>query len=188
MHHLFFCFSCVLLFLRFFFSFFWTFVTFVSTNESYRPAASYQPSERSDFSFDNLSTTTENNVQSKQPQSLPPPQQPHQSQSSRNVQRSVSQPECANEKSLFKWVWMGALLSWIGLEMINWTTSVCPLRNLNATRSAYIEILIIRWPSGWQLLSDGHQYCHTGRRQHSGQKNFLTGFSTNLNEFEQICG
>ncbi|XP_070497645.1 voltage-gated inwardly rectifying potassium channel KCNH6 isoform X5 [Chironomus tepperi] len=72
-----------------------------STNESYRPAASYQPSERSDFSFDNLSTTTDNNVQSKQPQSLPPPQ-PHQSQPSRNVQRSVSQPECANEKSLFK--------------------------------------------------------------------------------------
>lgn len=77
-----------------------TFITLVSTNESYRPAASYQPSERSDFSFDNLSTTTDNNAQSKQPQSLPPPQQ--QSQSSRNVQRSVSQPECANEKSLFK--------------------------------------------------------------------------------------
>ncbi|CAG9800325.1 unnamed protein product [Chironomus riparius] len=72
------------------------------THISGRPAASYQPSERSDFSFDNLSTTTDNNVQSKQPQSLPPPQQPHQSQASRNVQRSVSQPECANEKSLFK--------------------------------------------------------------------------------------
>ncbi|KAG5678050.1 hypothetical protein PVAND_007754 [Polypedilum vanderplanki] len=73
-----------------------------STNESYRPAASYQPSERSDFSFDNLSTTTDNNTQTKQPQSLPPPQHQSSSQLSRNVQRSVSQPECANEKSLFK--------------------------------------------------------------------------------------
>lgn len=131
----FFCFSCVLLlppFFSFFFFFFWTFVTFVSTNESYRPAASYQPSERSDFSFDNLSTT-DNNVQSKQPQSLPPPQQPHQSQLSRNVQRSVSQPECANEKSLFKWVWSQTFLS--GL---NWQRSLStfhPLRNVNAIRS-----------------------------------------------------
>lgn len=65
--------------------------------------ASYQPSE-SDFSFDNLSTTTDNN--SKQPHSLPPggavgirDQQPTQQ---RNVQRSVSQPECASDKSLFR--------------------------------------------------------------------------------------
>ena len=60
---------------------------------------SYQPSE-SDFSFDNLSTTTDNNT--KQPHSLPPPQQLQQQQQQRNVQRSISQPECANEKSLFK--------------------------------------------------------------------------------------
>lgn len=67
----------------------------------YRPAASYQPSEHSDFSFDNLSTTTDNNT--KQPLSLPPPQQMQQLQA-RNVQRSISQPECAipNDKSLFK--------------------------------------------------------------------------------------
>lgn len=76
---------------------------FVDTFEYCRPAASYQPSEHSDFSFDNLSTTTDNNI--KQPHSLPPPAQLQQSQS-RNVQRSVSQPECAaaNEKSLFRWV------------------------------------------------------------------------------------
>ncbi|CAO1308266.1 unnamed protein product [Diamesa hyperborea] len=60
---------------------------------------SYQPSE-SDFSFDNLSTTTDNNT--KQPHSLPPPQQLQQQQQQRNLQRSISQPECANEKSLFK--------------------------------------------------------------------------------------
>lgn len=67
----------------------------------YRPATSYQPSEHSDFSFDNLSTTTDNNT--KQPLSLPPPAQLQQLQA-RNVQRSISQPECAvaNEKSLFK--------------------------------------------------------------------------------------
>lgn len=66
-----------------------------------RPATSYQPSEHSDFSFDNLSTTTDNNQ--KQPLSLPPPAQLQQAQS-RNVQRSVSQPECAaaNDKSLFR--------------------------------------------------------------------------------------
>lgn len=57
---------------------------------------SYQPSE-SDFSFDNLSTTTDNN---KQPHSLPPGRE--QTTQQRNVQRSISQPECASDKSLFR--------------------------------------------------------------------------------------
>ncbi|CRL03250.1 CLUMA_CG016560, isoform A [Clunio marinus] len=71
-------------------------------NDKEQAAASYQPSEHSDFSFDNLSTTTDNNT--KQPHSLPPPAQLQQQTQSRNVQRSVSQPECAdsNDKSLFR--------------------------------------------------------------------------------------
>lgn len=67
---------------------------------SYRQATSYQPSEHSEFSFDNLSTTADT---VKQPHSLPP-NVAHMQLQPRNVQRSVSQPECAasNDKSLFR--------------------------------------------------------------------------------------
>jgi hypothetical protein len=65
---------------------------------------SYQPSEHSEFSFDNISTT--DNI--KQPHSLPPTvaQMQQMQLQPRNVQRSVSQPECAasNEKSLSRYV------------------------------------------------------------------------------------
>lgn len=55
---------------------------------------SYQPSE-SDFSFDNLSTTTDNNNPHSQPASVQPTTQ-------RNVQRSISEPEYTTNRSLFR--------------------------------------------------------------------------------------